>query len=278
MNSALNQIALHSGYENHNNVPWQEITTAHIDAIVNHFLEKKHLSPTTVNLYLTALKGTMKHAWKAGGINYADYQRIAAIKSVAGKRIKRNKRNVIRHEVLVLIDYCERELTKAGVRNAAIFALLAGCGLRRDELVRLQLNDYNQTESILYVHGKGSKEREVIIPPVVESKLQAWLAMRGQDDGAIFIKITKHDTLSKYCETLTGQAIYNLLVKYTQLAQITHINPHALRHYFGTAILRSGTDIITVRDMLGHTSVSTTQTYIAEDKSEQRKAAKVVDV
>lgn len=151
--------------------------------------------------------------------------------------------------------------------------LIVSCGLflglRVSEITRLEVPDLDLEAGVLLVReGKGGKDRSIPIPPSLVAELRNYLAGRGT--GPVFP--------SPYGGALTTRAVQLLLKRLAVKAGIPdaekprRIHPHRLRHSFAVRCLRSGADIIEVRDLLGHSSVSTTQIYLCSAPDRLRSA------
>lgn len=143
-----------------------------------------------------------------------------------------------------------------GVRDRAILELLYSSGLRVSELVGLNLNQLDSDLGIVRVMGKGRKERIVPVGVKAIDALKAYLEGRGgfTGDGPIFINHTGG--------RLTARTVGRLIKKYTRHSGIFRkVSPHSLRHTFATHLLDAGADIREIQEMLGHSSLSTTQRY-----------------
>jgi integrase/recombinase XerC len=146
-------------------------------------------------------------------------------------------------------------------RDAALFTLLYGCGLRIAEALALNVADAPRAGKPLLVRGKGQKERLVPVLPAVEQAIAAWLLLHpaGRDPVApLFIGVRG--------ERLNPAVAQRTLRTYRRLAGLPeHATPHALRHSFATHLLGGGADLRAIQDLLGHASLSTTQRYTAVD-------------
>ncbi|MGD0105845.1 MAG: tyrosine recombinase XerC [Rhodopila sp.] len=147
-------------------------------------------------------------------------------------------------------------------RDIAFFSLLYGSGLRIAEGLSLNVRDAAalRTNPWLTVTGKGSKTRIVPVLPAVRAAIEAWLALHPdrQPDSPLFV-----GARGKRLDPAVAQRV---LRTYRGLAGLPeHATPHALRHSFATHLLASGGDLRSIQDLLGHTSLSTTQRYTAVD-------------
>jgi integrase/recombinase XerC len=142
------------------------------------------------------------------------------------------------------------------LRDRAILELLYSSGLRVSELVGLNLDHLNSDLGIVRVMGKGRKERIVPVGVKAIEALKAYLEERGVSRGEdpIFI--------NSFGGRLTTRSVGRLTKKYTRHSGIFRkVSPHSLRHTFATHLLDAGADIREIQEMLGHSSLSTTQRY-----------------
>jgi site-specific recombinase XerD len=277
MKAGLKKIAEVLGYNSYHDVPFENMQSSNIDVLFEKMLTNFDMNPQTVNLYFSAMKGVFKHCWKANLMSHEEYMKILSVKELKGSRINHDKCIVDKCVVTKLIERCTDEGTNIGLRDAAIFAVLAGCGLRREEVANLNLSSYAEQKRKIFVIGKGNKERYSFTPFSTMDALDRWFSVRGCLNGALFTAVHKSDVVSKALLHLSGQTIYDILHKRCDEFGIKNMHPHAIRHYYATQLLRSGTDIVTVRDMMGHKSIATTQTYIDKSESEQLKALEHVE-
>ena len=147
-----------------------------------------------------------------------------------------------------------------GLRNKAILILLYGCGLRISEALSLNYDDVQNEDHIL-IKGKGEKERIVPMMPYIKKGIENYLEACPKEivsDEALFI--------GKRFSRLSPRIIQYALEKIrTALSLPETATPHALRHSFATHLLDSGGDLRTIQELLGHSSLSTTQIYTKLD-------------
>ena len=143
-----------------------------------------------------------------------------------------------------------------GLRDRAILELLYSSGLRVSELVGLNSNQLDLDLGIVRVMGKGRKERIVPVGTKAIKALEAYLEKRGMLEGEepIFV--------NSLGGRLTARSVGRLIKRYTRHSGIFRkVSPHSLRHTFATHLLDAGADIREIQEMLGHSSLSTTQRY-----------------
>lgn len=182
------------------------------------------------------------------------------------KKEKRLPKTIPVKDVSKLLDYMYENLNQAttsfayfqAVRDLCIIDLLLSTGMRIAEVSNLKLEDIISSERVLLVHGKGKKQRLLYISSLETwSNLKNWLSIRKK------LKVN-HDYLfvNKYHNTLSIYGIENIFTKYRDKSGIfPSATPHYLRHTFATNLLANGADLRSVQELLGHSSISTTEIY-----------------
>ncbi len=253
---------------------WGDLRRHHIQAIMNILIEG-HRSPSTMNTYLSALKGVAHEAWMLEQMSMEHYQHIKQIKGVRGERITKG-RALNPSEIEQIFHACDLDKSCRGVRDSAIFAVLIGCGLRRNELVNLNLNNISWEDQSIRLIGKGNKERIAFMPQSTVKRLEHWVSqVRGDHAGPLFTRIRRYDDMQE--TRMTDQAIYSILRSRSQAAQITDFSPHDLRRTYANQLLDHGVDIMTVKDMMGHNSITTTQRYIRIKDDKMKRASALLN-
>ena len=150
--------------------------------------------------------------------------------------------------------------TILGSRDRAILEVLYSSGLRVSELTALNLDNIDLELGVVRVFGKGGKERIVPVGSEARKALDQYLRKRGElvaagtKEGALFLNYRG--------ERLSARSVARLLKKFLQRCNLGRpLSPHGLRHSFATHLLDAGADLRAVQEMLGHTSLSTTQRY-----------------
>jgi len=164
------------------------------------------------------------------------------------------------------LDSCTEMVTgKYKLRDISIIALMAYAGLRVSEITRMNINDLNKTSSVLSVRGKGEKWRYVPLPPILNELLKQYLTERltpknKKDQYAFFITQFGRRISKRMVQTITEKTLSALVGRYPELQGMT-LSAHKLRHSFATDLLKNGTDLRAVQELLGHEDISTTQIY-----------------
>lgn len=251
------------------NVPWERVQYQHAAAIRAALAER--YSHATANRMLSALRSVLKAAWRLGLITAEQYQQAAAVENVKGETIPAG-RAIASGEIAALMATCDG--SKMGARDAAVLGLLYGCGLRRAEIVRLDLADFDREAAALVIHGKGNKQRLIPVVNGARRALAAWLELRGDEPGPLFTGTGGNNQDGR----LTTQAIYDMLKKRQQAAGLASLSPHDFRRTFAGELLDRGADIVTVQKLMGHANVTTTARYDRRGEQAKRKAAELLHV
>lgn len=152
------------------------------------------------------------------------------------------------------------------LRASAIMELLYGSGVRRAEVARIDLNDVNLRDRTVSVHGKGAKQRLVIINRATVDAIQRYLGVRPKTaDPALFVGVGG--------KRLTPRHVWYIFKEMYKISGVEEpASPHTLRHSFATHLLQNGVDLVTIKDLLGHESVATTQIYTNVDFTHKKRA------
>jgi integrase/recombinase XerD len=172
-----------------------------------------------------------------------------------------------REEVGSLLDHPETN-TVLGIRDRAILTLLYGTGIRASECAGLAEKDINWEERTIRVVGKGGHERTLPMNDEVVHLLRQYRLARG---GA---KANEPFFRSRKGRALSRNAIYERVRRHGQQAKINkRVSPHRLRHSFATHLVQEGVGLVTLRDLLGHRQITSTQIYIHLTAQDLRRAA-----
>ena len=197
-------------------------------------------SPNTANKTLAALRGAMKATFRLGLINSDSLARTIDIKRIRGERTAKG-RSLDSNEITRLVTACDRT-TALGIRNAAIVAIGFGCGLRRAELVGLNVGDVLEQWPI----ATCSREREqgkARLPALTRLGCTwrlGW-SIGAHQDGPLFCAVS-HAGISP--RRLTEQTVYDVLQSLASKARIAHISPHDLRSYLPFLIMSRAFSVV----------------------------------
>ncbi|MEJ0021410.1 MAG: site-specific tyrosine recombinase/integron integrase [Candidatus Doudnabacteria bacterium] len=224
----------------------------------------RQLKIITQNYHLIALRSFLKYLAKR------DVKSLAAEKIELPKTPARTVEFLDIEDVERLINATDQEddkLTK--LRDRAILEMLFSTGLRISELVAIKRDNLNLKRGEFAVRGKGDKMRLVFLSKEALDHLAKYLDEREDNSKALFIRHDAKESVEKQMESLsekasglTARTIQRIIKKYAKLAGIMKkITPHTLRHSFATDLLTNGADLRSVQELLGHSSISTTQIY-----------------
>lgn len=253
--------------------PWHGLRHAHVAALRARW--QAEFAPATANKYLSAVRGVLRQAWLLGLLDGEDYQRAAAVRNVAGSRLPAG-RALDGGELRALFAACA-DGSPAGARDAAAFALMFGCGLRRAEAAAARIEDYDPASGRLRILGKGNKERTVYAASGGAAALAEWLAVRGDAPGPILAPVAKGGTVAAG-RPMTAQALMMRLKRRAGQARIGDCSPHDLRRTFVSSALESGADLAMVQALAGHANPATTARYDRRPEDAKRQAAQLVYV
>ncbi|HFU4536163.1 TPA: tyrosine-type recombinase/integrase [Yersinia enterocolitica] len=236
--------------------PWELLDFGKVAKIRMTMLDEGY-AVSTVNMALSALRAIAKTAFNFDQMNVDVLLRINAVVRVKGDTTHKG-RALSRQEIRQLLKAAKSHHEPARrCRDAAILLTLCAAGLRVGEFVKLQQDDY--VDGVLVVRqGKGRKYREIHVAPAVDKALNAWLAMSGEGD-ALFTKIYRSGLPASV--TLTTAGVTAILEQLRITANVAQFTPHDLRRTFITQLLEQGADINTVRQLAGHSDISTTVRY-----------------
>lgn len=201
---------------------------------------------------LASVKGFYKYLLKMGRISRNP---IANLRPPRGEKplpvyVPTNYINEILDEELEPYDW-------VALRNKLIVAVLYECGLRRSELAGLKDDDVDIEGRKLKVLGKGNKERIVPFGTGLAEELSKWRQTRDELFGE-----SETFFLSLKGKPMTGEGVYAIVHKYLKAVPgLARRGAHALRHSFATDMLNNGADLIAIKELMGHSNVSTTVTY-----------------
>ena len=231
----------------------------------------EQLAPSYVNAHLAALRSVLKEAWRLGLMSEEERARACDLKPVRGTTLPAG-RSLTVGEKMALSAACQADRGPKGARDAAMFALGFGCGLRRAELVDLELADFIADSGELRVRrGKGRKARVAHISAGCRPALEEWLRLRGSAPGSMLVPVRKGGTIE--LRRMTDHAVFLACRRRAKQAGIKDFSPHDMRRTFIGDLLDAGADISVAQQLAGHASVSTTQKYDRRPEARKREAA-----
>lgn len=156
-----------------------------------------------------------------------------------------------------------------GVRDRLVVELFYTTGIRRAELIGLMLRNVDLSSNVIKVLGKRNKERIIPLLPVVATQVSLYLKERILLEG---IQDSEYFFISKKGLKLSESFVYRLINSYfSRVSEKVKKSPHVLRHTFATHLLNNGADLNSVKELLGHSSLASTQVYTHNSLAELKK-------
>jgi integrase/recombinase XerC len=217
---------------------------------------KNGMSRTTTMRRLATVKAFFKYLHREGVVNKNPARLVPFPKTP-----KETPKFLSVDDVFELIEKAEG-IGFAPSRDKAMLELFYSSGLRVSELVGVNMEDINIKQGFLKVRGKGKKERMVPVGSKALQAIRLYLVDRllikkekgGADEKALF--------LNRSGGRITDRSVRRTVVRFARMIGIQgSVGPHTLRHTFATHLLQNGADLRSIQEMLGHTSLSTTQKY-----------------
>jgi site-specific recombinase XerD len=251
-------------------VNWAMLRYQHTAAI-RSALAMRYPSAASANQRLAALRGVLKEAWRLGLLPIEEYQRAVDLRPIKGEAAPKG-RHIPSEELGALLQICAADDTITGVRDAALLGVLYNTGMRRSEVVALDLVDYQTKRRALVIRqGKGNKARTVYLSASETKRLERWIAARGSWAGPLWCAISKAKRV--ITRRLSDQAVLYLLQKRAEEAGVERFSPHDVRRTFIGDLLDKGVDLSTAQRMAGHADVKTTARYDRRGERAQQQAA-----
>jgi len=223
----------------------------------------RRLSVSSVNQRLSAVRLLFRQAAERGALSTEEALRLASVANVkqAGQRLGKWLTEGEAGKLLSVPD----AHTRLGIRDRAILALLVACGLRRDELVRLEVRHLQVRDErwvLLDLQGKGRRVRTVPVPLWVKRLLDRWLEESGIRDGPLFRTLRKGGRLDAEAKPVSEDLIYTLVRRAGAAMGHPELTPHDLRRTCAKLCRKSGGDLEQIQLLLGHASIQTTERYL----------------
>ncbi|MBI4699166.1 MAG: tyrosine recombinase XerC [Nitrospirae bacterium] len=219
------------------------------------YLHHKKLKRSSIARKLATIRAFFRYLYKEGYVNKNPGKLVSS-----PKHTRSLPRFLTVDEVFSLMEAPKGDTFQAA-RDKAILEVLYSSGLRVSELTMLDINDFDIKGSLVRVKGKGKKER------IVPMGSKAIEAMKNYLPERILIKKKSQALfLNMRGGRLTQRSVNRIVLKYGRMIALKgHISPHVLRHTFATHLLHGGADLRSIQELLGHSSLSTTQKYTHVD-------------
>ena len=222
------------------------------------------LSNSSVNRKISSLKAFYKFLMRSRQITVNPLQKHKALKTENKVQVPFSEKEL--EDVATRVDYPDNF---EGVRNRLIIELFYTTGMRRAELINLKLTNHDRHANTLKVLGKRNKERILPLLPCTVDIINQYLTKRGEEFPSYRDDILLVGNTGK---KLTESFVYRLINCYFSIVSgKVKKSPHVLRHTFATHLLNNGADLNSVKELLGHASLSSTQVYTHSSLAELKK-------
>ena len=216
-------------------------------------LFQNDVSARSIQRHISSVKGFFSYMKKIGLVQSSPFELINSPKS------PNHLPNILSpEEVSQLLNF--KPKNSQDKRDFAIIELIYSSGLRVSEAVNSNLSDFEDNNNFLRVIGKGSKTRLVPVGRFAQNAIKEWISARKKiltSDDALFVNLRG----SRISTRSVQERIKNIALK----QGLPPVNPHMLRHSFATHLLESSGDLRSIQELLGHSSLSTTQIYTRLD-------------
>ena len=216
-------------------------------------LFQNNVSARSIQRHISSAKGFFNYLKKSGLVTNSPFELINSPKSPS------HLPNVLSpEEVSQLLNFKPKNAQEK--RDLAIIELIYSSGLRVSETVNADLSDFEDGKDFLRVLGKGSKTRLVPVGRYAKNAIEDWMIERDKlstKDDSLFVNLRGN--------RITTRSVQERLKNIAIMQGLPPVNPHMLRHSFATHLLESSGDLRSIQELLGHSSLSTTQIYTRLD-------------
>ncbi|MEE1899265.1 tyrosine-type recombinase/integrase [Flavobacterium rakeshii] len=244
----------------------EEVVYAHIRGWIV-FLVEQGVSNRSVNRKISSLKSFYKFLLRSKQITANPLQKHKSLKIEKKIQVPFSEKEL--QEVYTEVEYSD---DFEGVRDRLIIELFYTTGMRRAELIGLKLSSYDKNAGTLKVLGKRNKERILPVLPCTAELITKYLTERSELENFVDRDVL---ILNKRGQKVSESFVYRLINSYFSVVSVkVKKSPHVLRHTFATHLLNNGADLNSVKELLGHASLSSTQIYTHSSLSELKKVYK----
>ena len=216
-------------------------------------LFQNNVSARSIQRHISSAKGFFNYLKKSGLVTNSPFELINSPKSPS------HLPNILSpEEVSQLLNFKPKNAQEK--RDLAIIELIYSSGLRVSETVNANLSDFEDGKDFLRVLGKGSKTRLVPVGRYAKNAIEDWMIERDKlstKDDSLFVNLRGN--------RITTRSVQERLKNIAIMQGLPPVNPHMLRHSFATHLLESSGDLRSIQELLGHSSLSTTQIYTRLD-------------
>lgn len=260
--------------------PWWRLRNEEVAAIRATLIDRG-VAPATVNLTLAAVRGVLRTSWRMGLMTADEVARATDVPAWRSQRLPKGRMIPADELGQLFRAAAASEPLALARRDAAMLAVLLGCGLRAAEVTSLTVDQYDaRTGEVRVIRGKGAKDRLAYLAEPGRRAVGRWLEVRGPSSGALFCAIRRagDPLVGGSMPHLSSKGLYYRVRALVRRASLGHASPHDFRRTFISLLLDGGHDISTVQQLAGHSSVVTTQRYDRRPEDAKRRAAFAVHI
>lgn len=267
--------------------PWGALRYEHTTAVRAYLV--RTVGPSTARKKLSFVRGVLREAWRLGQIDGEQYHRAIDLTPIRGEAV-REGRALATDELTALLAVCDADPSPAGRRDAALFAIGYGGGLRRAELCALDLADVLRLRKVRIRSGKGGKGTYQPLPQSTGARIRAWIEARGNGAGPLLLPITKGGNIvwrelsreeqrktSQRWKRLSLRALSKMIDKRRRQAGLEPFKVHDLRRSFITHVLEATGDLAKAQRLARHSDPKTTAGYDRRHEETDRDAVDLLD-
>jgi integrase/recombinase XerC len=247
----------------HGNIILEEVSYSQIRSWIVVLIEN-NISATSVNRKVSSLKSFYKFLLKTKQISVNPLLKHKSLKTAKKVQIPFSEK-----ELQDVFEFNSYSNDFEGIRNQLIIELFYTTGIRRAEMINLAMNNVDTAQKTIKVIGKRNKER---IIPLLNCTIELIEAYKHERNHLERVNQKEMLILSKNGNKVSESFVYRLINEYfSTVSQKTKKSPHVLRHSFATHLLNNGADLNSVKELLGHASLSSTQIYTHSSLAELKK-------
>jgi integrase/recombinase XerC len=247
----------------HENSNLEEVNYSQIRSWIVVLIEN-NISTTSVNRKISSLKSFYKFLLKTKQISINPLLKHKSLKTAKKVQIPFSEK-----ELQDVFEFNEYSNDFEGIRNQLIIELFYTTGIRRAEMIHLAIQNVDTNQKTIKVLGRRNKER---IIPLLNCTIELIEAYKHERNDLQQVNDNQLLILSKNGNKISESFVYRLINEYfSAISQKTKKSPHVLRHSFATHLLNNGADLNSVKELLGHSSLSSTQIYTHSSLAELKK-------
>ena len=228
------------------------------------YLYARKLNRNSIARKISSIRGFYQYLQGEGIV------KINCFKEVSSPKRSESLPKYVRTSDIEKMFLCFDKETALGQRNVLVLEMLYATGVRIGELVNIKLNDINLYDRTIKILGKGRKERIVVYGSYCEDALELYMnngrleLSKGKRNDYLFLNKNGSRLSDRYIRKIIDDVVRKCEMDY-------HVSPHTLRHTFATDMLNGGADLMTVKELLGHSSINTTGIYTHVSNEQLKK-------